>query len=269
MNARTEVTDGGWIAAASFLSLPELVQTIAMGRKTGQMAVTNGRCSGKLWFRDGAIQDAVCETTGKEGFEGAVCMLCMSGAATKFRPVNVDRNPEGSMATMGVLLEAARRTDEGWRLCASERDGAGGVAALAGAQKDPVAVPDKVRCLMFEFEGSRRMEPLHRPVTRVGRDEECEIALPALSVSRRHADIHLAGTMLDLQDLGSRNGTFVNGSKITRARVDRGDEIVFGDVRAFVVVAEDFDAHRRTEPVLQSGHPHPPESAKVVGGNER
>ncbi|MCC6352975.1 MAG: FHA domain-containing protein [Verrucomicrobiae bacterium] len=258
MDPRTEVTDGGWFAAASFLSLPELIQTIALGRKTGQLAVTNGRCTGALWFRDGEIQRARCETQGKEGLEGAVCVLCMSGAATKFRPVSVDRNPAGGMPTIAVLLEAARRTDEGWRLCESERPaGGGGVGGGPALGTAPPAPPSKTRCLVFEFENKRRMEGLHRPLTVVGRDESCEISLPALSVSRRHAEIRANGPILDLRDLGSRNGTFVNGAKIAGARIDPGDEIVFGDVRAFVVVAEEFEAHRQTEPVLRPGHARP------------
>lgn len=257
MDPRTEVTDGGWFAAASFLTLPELVQTIALGRKTGQLAVTNGRCSGALWFRDGEIQRALCETKGKDGIEGAVCVLCMCGAATKFRPVNVDRNPAGGASTMAVLLEAARRTDEGWRLCDSERPAGRGVAAGPDAGIAAAPSSGKARCLMFEFENRRRMESLHRPLTVVGRDESCEISLPALSVSRRHAEIRATGPILEVRDLDSRNGTFVNGAKIGGARIDPGDEIIFGDVRAFVVVAEEFEAHRHTEPVLRPGHDRP------------
>lgn len=254
---KTEVNDGGWLAAASFLSMPELVQMIGQGGKTGELAVSNGHCSGKLWFREGQIQRAVCEKTGNTGYEGAVCLLCMNGAATRFRPINVDRNPEGGMATMGILLEAARRSDEGRRLCSpdpdSERARAGATAPGAGA----APARGHGRCLMFEFEGRRRMETIGRPVTRIGRDEGCDISLPALSVSRFHAEIRLAGPILELHDLGSRNGTFVNGKRVTSARVNRGDEIVFGDVRAFLVVPEEFEAHRLTEPVLRPGHANP------------
>lgn len=257
------------MAAASFLTMPELVQTIGMGHKTGELTVTDGRCSGKLWFREGQIQRALCESTGKTGLDGAVCLLCMGGAATRFRPINVDRNPEGAIPTMAALLEAARRTDEGWRLCEH-----GHKAAAAAPPTRPAAAPVAAtatappvsRSLMFEFEGKRRMDSLHRDVTAVGRDEACEICLPALSVSRRHAEIHLAGPILEVRDLNSRNGTFVNGAKTSRARIDRGDEVVFGDVRAFVVVADHFEAHRLTEAVLRPGHASPANSAKIVGG---
>lgn len=262
MSNETAVTDRGWSAAASYLTVSEFVQLIASGRKTGELEVSNGHCSGTLRFRDGLIQDAICGSSGKRGIHGAVCLLCMKGASAQFRPIDVGRSPEGSLATMGVLLEAARRMDEGERPCAGGHgdamigDGNGNHPEGApAAERRPERRP--ARCLMFEFEGRHRMEPLDRPVMRVGRDEECEIFVPALSVSRRHADVHLIGPMLILRDVGSRNGTFVNGSKIRQARVDRGDEIVFGEVQAFVVIEEEFEAYRHTEPVLRVAQTRP------------
>jgi hypothetical protein len=258
MNTANGTTDHGWSAAASFLTVTEIVQLIASGRKTGELEVSNGRCSGRLRFRDGQIQDAVCGNTGNRGMHGAVCLLSMKGASAQFRPIDVEQSPEGSLTTMGVLLEAARRMDEGERPCASG-NGDGVVDGMAGnggnGPNGPVVAPRPGRCLMFDLDGGHRVEPLNRPVMRVGRDEGCEIFVPSLSVSRRHADVHLIGPMLILRDAGSRNGTYVNGSKIRQVRVDRGDEIVFGEVQAFVVIAEEFEAHRHTELLLREARP--------------
>lgn len=66
----------------------------------------------------------------------------------------------------------------------------------------------------------------------VGRDAGCHIAFDSPVLSRRHARICWDGSALRIQDLGSQNGTFVNGAAVTEPRVLRsGDEITAGDVR--------------------------------------
>jgi pSer/pThr/pTyr-binding forkhead associated (FHA) protein len=50
----------------------------------------------------------------------------------------------------------------------------------------------------------------------IGRDPSCDVVIfdPQKRVSRKHAVIHVAGSRVSLKDLGSTNGTFVNGKKI-------------------------------------------------------
>src|SRR6478609_7972897 len=62
----------------------------------------------------------------------------------------------------------------------------------------------------------------------VGRGAGCDIALDDASVSRRHAEIECREGALRVRDLGSRNGTFVNGARIEHAVVRPGDIMVFG-----------------------------------------
>jgi pSer/pThr/pTyr-binding forkhead associated (FHA) protein len=47
-------------------------------------------------------------------------------------------------------------------------------------------------------------------------------------VSRKHAKISISGDQIFIQDLGSTNGSFVNGEKIRRARLKEGDRILIG-----------------------------------------
>jgi hypothetical protein len=70
--------------------------------------------------------------------------------------------------------------------------------------------------------------PLGRSV-RIGRSSRCDIVLGDDSVSRRHAEIALRGGVCVLRDLGSCNGTYVNGREVMRARLRRGDEVVLGE----------------------------------------
>jgi hypothetical protein len=64
---------------------------------------------------------------------------------------------------------------------------------------------------------------------RIGRSSGCDLVLGDDSVSRRHAEIALRGGVCVVRDLGSCNGTWVNGRPILRARLRRGDELQVGE----------------------------------------
>ena len=66
----------------------------------------------------------------------------------------------------------------------------------------------------------------------LGRDPVLEVCLDSSSVSRRHARLHIADGVAMLEDLGSKNGTLVNGERATRAvRLSDRDQIDVGSVR--------------------------------------
>ena len=71
---------------------------------------------------------------------------------------------------------------------------------------------------------------LHNGVNVVGRELGCDIALTwESSVSRRHAEIVFDGAAVTVRDLGSTNGTFVNGQRITDVTpVTSGTQITLG-----------------------------------------
>lgn len=62
----------------------------------------------------------------------------------------------------------------------------------------------------------------------VGRSNDIDIVLIEDMVSRRHARILLQDDSLIIEDLGSTNGTFVNGEKVRRARLKEGDKVLIG-----------------------------------------
>jgi adenylate cyclase len=67
--------------------------------------------------------------------------------------------------------------------------------------------------------------------TRVGRGEEGEIVLVDPSVSRAHAIVEIDGAQPVVRDLGSTNGTFVNGKRVSVEALRDGDELQFGNTR--------------------------------------
>jgi serine/threonine protein kinase len=62
----------------------------------------------------------------------------------------------------------------------------------------------------------------------VGRDRTCSIVLTHPAVSRRHAKITMNGSACVLEDLKSANGTYVNNTRVERAKLKPGDVVRFG-----------------------------------------
>ena len=82
----------------------------------------------------------------------------------------------------------------------------------------------------------------------IGRDPNVEIYLDAPGVSRRHARIRIAAPMAAIEDLGSKNGTFVGGQRVDGSRsIGDGDVITVGSVRLTVSVAH-TPSSTETEP---------------------
>ena len=76
---------------------------------------------------------------------------------------------------------------------------------------------------------------------RVGRSDENDIALNDPSVSRTHAVIDMSGPAPTVRDLGSTNGTFVNGKRVQREVLRDGDDVRFGNTRMSFDKAQPFD----------------------------
>jgi hypothetical protein len=65
----------------------------------------------------------------------------------------------------------------------------------------------------------------------IGRLPECGVVLQDTNVSRRHAELRRSGDEVVLTDLGSTNGTRVNGAPIREQVLGRGDEVSVGSTR--------------------------------------
>jgi hypothetical protein len=88
------------------------------------------------------------------------------------------------------------------------------------------SVPDPVERITVTFAG-RQQEIASEHVV-LGRSRECELRVPDLNVSRRHAEIHREAGAYWIHDLGSMNGTLVNGKRVDRTRLEDGDRITLG-----------------------------------------
>ena len=86
-----------------------------------------------------------------------------------------------------------------------------------GRVPDPTPLPDAIAHYLVIMEGAdtgRRVELAAPPLT-IGRDQRRTIVFPDTEVSRLHAQVGLVGDEAVAEDLGSTNGTFVDGERIT------------------------------------------------------
>ncbi len=90
----------------------------------------------------------------------------------------------------------------------------------------------------------------------IGRSSDLDMVLVEDMVSRKHARIAMQADQIWIEDLGSTNGTFVNGEKIKRARLKEGDRVLIG-TSILKLIAGDaprdgMDAKRELENVAQA-----------------
>ena len=92
----------------------------------------------------------------------------------------------------------------------------------------------------------------------IGRDDSADVTIPASAVSRRHAKLMLEGGNYMLEDLGSSNGTFLNGEKLTERRpLKSGDKIRLGQIINLVYHAPATEPDKtavRSAPAARPSH---------------
>jgi len=158
--------------------------------------------------------------------------------AVSISPADLDRFEGFTDALVHELAESARQhaANEGYafagpvevELFESKRLKAGRVDVVASFSEGEVT-PNLV------LPDGRSLKIGSTPLV-VGRLPECAVVLGDTNVSRRHAQVALEEGEIVVTDLGSTNGTFLNGRRVTRAVARSGDEVVIGTSRLRVEV---------------------------------
>jgi hypothetical protein len=94
------------------------------------------------------------------------------------------------------------------------------------------------RLLILNGPTAGRPVVLHLGTNRFGRDERNDVCIPSDSLSAFHCEIELGSNRLLLRDLGSTNGTFVDGHQVTEAELEAGERVRLGEVEFYVESAE-------------------------------
>jgi pSer/pThr/pTyr-binding forkhead associated (FHA) protein len=92
----------------------------------------------------------------------------------------------------------------------------------------------KVNLVLLKVGGNNKAFSLPSTVTIVGRRQECDLCIPLSVISRRHCALNMDDGKLSIRDLGSSNGTFVNGKQVDEADLAAGDKVSVGPLN-FVV----------------------------------
>ncbi len=148
---------------------------------------------------------------------------------TDYRPDDTNRTRRSYAAGEGEpggLPRGCKRPDEGAadEACQTRVSG-----LLAPEPKRRQGQPYLVlRC----GAGQERVVPIGGETVTIGRSGSCDIVIEDPGVSRRHAEIARDGGRFYVTDLGSTNGTYVNGRKVSRQLLADGDLVSFGKVAA-------------------------------------
>ena len=131
-------------------------------------------------------------------------------------------------------------------------------AARAGGLK---AAQWALRFISGKYQGGEFPLRPHREII-IGRSSDLDMVLVEDMVSRKHAKITTDDTVVTIQDLGSTNGTFVNGEKISKAELKEGDRILIGtSIIKLVFVDGDATSQPDARPRRARSWRWPPTSA--------
>ena len=110
----------------------------------------------------------------------------------------------------------------------SADDGPALICTVSSARPQPVRRPDSAFRPSREDLRPTVVLPAPARFLHIGRADDNDVVVDDLSVSRHHADLRNTGHGFEILDLGSRNGTFLNGNPVFRAVVTEQDLVGIG-----------------------------------------
>jgi tetratricopeptide (TPR) repeat protein len=146
-------------------SLPDVLQLLAMGNKTGALTITVPRSGGTIWFENGAISHASVNDRNLAADESVFMMFKWNDGTFSFEPGVL--RPAGSrslsMDPQALLLEGARRVDE-WSLIEKKLPGFDVVLALDRQQllRNKITLSDEQQKLLPLIDGNRDVHEIMR-----------------------------------------------------------------------------------------------------------
>ena len=89
----------------------------------------------------------------------------------------------------------------------------------------------------------------------LGRTPENDLAIPEEAISRHHCDLWINGDQLRVQDLRSKNGTFLRGRRVRTAELKDGDVLILGDIAVRLETPPPEVRIPEREPVIEEAEP--------------
>lgn len=137
-----------------------------------------------------------------------------------------------------VRVELERRDDLATGVFRIRGEVAAGVSTYGG--QEPTTAAIRRAAAFLEVNGRR--QPIVAPGLMIGRSEDCDLRIEDPGVSRRHAELRVTEAHgvpeITVVDLGSTNGTRVDGHRVDTIAVHDGARITIGNTTMTVVVVE-------------------------------
>lgn len=102
------------------------------------------------------------------------------------------------------------------------------------------------------------------PVVTVGRDSSNRVQLHDTEVSRRHAELRSKGDVTTLADLGSSNGTYVNGRRVQQQELRSGDQVQLGSTLMLFTAAANLTESAISGRIDITNRQQPGDSSRIV-----
>lgn len=198
------------------MTVLEVLQLCLIGKRSGKIDCVRDGTPGTIHVDGGRVTHArYGELSGEPAFYALVAARQIE---CQFEPDAQSAERSVDASTDFLLMEAARRADE-------HRQTQAVPAKLLGDSSGRLNVTQ----LTVISEALPKVFELNGPRVRIGRALDNEIILPVESVSGHHCELVLGGREYRIQDVGSRNGTYVNNQRITEATPLRpGDLLQLG-----------------------------------------
>jgi|GEM_PF-777668 len=211
----------------SISQLPEYLQFHGQSRDTGRLAVQSVEKSGYIYLLDGEVVYA--EAGSNNGMLALFSCMVWPDSAVRWEPRQVAPKVMFHLSIDELLFQFAQIEDS------NQTDEASLAALFAESDQDSgVKLMDLSRydvsfeVLNTSFKGFEFV--LEKENTLVGRIEDCDVILPEGSVSSHHCRFSLEEHCVRVIDLGSTNGTFINGELVSDHLLQVGDRFQIGSV---------------------------------------
>lgn len=138
----------------------------------------------------------------------------------------------------------------------------GHTLVFAGGARSGTGSAMEVKLIVNTGPSTGRVLTLKHDETLIGRMPGCGLRLKSPEVSRRHCRIRVSGDLVSVADLGSTNGTFVNGHRITHeVRLLPGDRLRVGPVEFVVHYVREVESRGAEAPQDACKKASPPAAA--------
>ena len=210
------------VKLGNLLSIAEQIQAFGLGRKTGEIYITNVAPPARINMVDGEIVDAQFGL--RSGMEAAVALINLADPQTEFLVGEKAqrRTIEGSY--MEVLCEAARVRDEQ----SNDPDN-------SNSTTQPIRLAPTNPYLRITLGTEIKTFPIRPGLAYVGRSTANDIVISDPTISQRHASLEYSRSGVFLIDLGSTNGTYVAGQPIKERWLGVQDSLQFGGVHCLFI----------------------------------